>query len=65
MRPQPLDGVDSGHTLDSLHGYNGAIARLLGATDVVIDGTFIDEECDDLLWRGSRNQRVLVRSQLP
>lgn len=36
------------------------IQRLLAATDLLIDGPFIQSQCDpSLRWRGSRNQRLI------
>jgi len=35
------------------------VRRLLGNVDILIDGPYLREEAAKLLWRGSRNQRVL------
>jgi anaerobic ribonucleoside-triphosphate reductase activating protein len=54
----------SGHTLDALRARaDASIERILAATDVLVDGPFVEEERDEgLLWRGSRNQRVIALS---
>ena len=51
----------SGATLDQLRGRACVdIDQLLAATDLLIDGPFLPREFDkDLVWRGSRNQRIL------
>lgn len=55
--------VYSGHTLIDLERHEGARA-LLGETDVLVDGPFIPTEYDEtLIWRGSRNQRILCLSE--
>ena len=44
--------------------YSGNLAQreLLHRIDLLIDGPYIEELHDDLLWRGSRNQRLLPLS---
>ena len=53
----------SGYTLEELQALsreNEAVARLLGHTDILIDGPFIEAERDiSLAFRGSRNQRII------
>jgi anaerobic ribonucleoside-triphosphate reductase activating protein len=39
------------------------IRRLLASVDVLVDGPFVREEASNLLWRGSRNQRILFLSE--
>lgn len=47
-------------TLQALAAENGGVARLLAAADVLVDGPFrLAEKDRALLWRGSRNQRLL------
>lgn len=38
------------------------VQRLLSSVDVLVDGPYLREEASNLLWRGSRNQRVLFLS---
>ena len=52
--------VYSGHTFDHLceHG-DSHIQRLLEVTDLLVDGEFRENEYDDeLMWRGSTNQKI-------
>jgi anaerobic ribonucleoside-triphosphate reductase activating protein len=49
----------SGFTLEQLQARrNPWIARLLNCCDILIDGPYLREQAANLLWRGSRNQRV-------
>lgn len=49
----------TGYTLDEIVRKNDPwINRLLSLTDILIDGPYIQKESANLLWRGSRNQRV-------
>lgn len=49
----------SGYTLEALRGRgNAAIDRLLGMTDILIDGPYVRKKAAILRWRGSSNQRV-------
>ena len=51
----------AGWTLEELWGMQDPdIAALLNETDVLIDGRYVEAERDlSLLFRGSRNQRVI------
>ncbi|MDP3216480.1 MAG: 4Fe-4S single cluster domain-containing protein [Deltaproteobacteria bacterium] len=55
----------SGHTYEALCARgDGAVTRLLDATDLLVDGPFLEAERDEgLRWRGSRNQRVLLLTE--
>lgn len=54
----------TGYTLEQLHSKNDPwIERLLTATDVLIDGPYVIEEAANLLWRGSKNQRIHFLSE--
>lgn len=49
----------SGYRLDELrNSRKSSILELLNLIDILIDGPYIDEQADGLLWRGSRNQQV-------
>ncbi len=48
----------SGYSRSQLATGSSAQRRLLGLLDVLVDGPFVQSEQADLLWRGSRNQRV-------
>jgi anaerobic ribonucleoside-triphosphate reductase activating protein len=51
--------VFTGRTLESLR-HDPACAALLAATDLLIDGPYLEAQQDlTLHWRGSRNQRLL------
>ena len=39
------------------------VRRLLSSIDVLVDGPYVREETSNLLWRGSRNQRILYLSE--
>jgi anaerobic ribonucleoside-triphosphate reductase activating protein len=54
----------TGHTLDELRGSPApAVGRLLDLCDILVDGPFVDDLYDEsLIWRGSRNQRILLLS---
>lgn len=56
--------VYSGHTWESLkRSPEPGIARLLKATDILVDGPFLPDFYDETIaWRGSSNQRVLCLS---
>lgn len=48
----------SGYLWEEIHYHN--IARILLYIDVLVDGSYIEEQRDiTLKWRGSRNQRVI------
>lgn len=50
----------SGYTFEELRGGTSAQRELLEQLDVLIDGRYVEEERSlDLLFRGSRNQRIL------
>ncbi len=53
--------IYSGHCLEQLQASADAgVHLLLGLCDLLVDGPFVDDLYDpSLLWRGSRNQRVL------
>jgi anaerobic ribonucleoside-triphosphate reductase activating protein len=59
----------SGYTLEKLQALSREdedIARLLAYTDTLIDGPYIEAERDlSLAFRGSRNQRIIIRSEFP
>lgn len=49
----------SGYPLAALRARgDAAIDRLLGLTDILIDGPYVSEQATGLRWRGSRNQQV-------
>lgn len=51
----------TGYTLETLSDDQ---RRVIGLVDVLVDGRFDHEQADrSLLWRGSRNQRVLALSE--
>lgn len=56
--------VYSGFTLEALEAQTEpAVHRLLRLCDLLVDGPFLPAEFDEtLIWRGSRNQRVLPLS---
>jgi len=50
----------TGYTIEALREAGETwVCRLLGLVDVLIDGPFVREQAGSLLWRGSRNQRVV------
>jgi anaerobic ribonucleoside-triphosphate reductase activating protein len=53
--------VYTGHTWEHLASRgNAAILQFLGQIDVLVDGPYLPQQhCSDLMWRGSRNQRLL------
>lgn len=55
----------SGATIEALRSRcSGAVEALLDLTDVLVDGPFQAREFDkSLIWRGSRNQRILCLSR--
>ena len=54
----------TGFTLEQLKARrNPWIQRLLSSVDILIDGPYLREQAANLLWRGSRNQRVLFLSE--
>lgn len=54
----------TGHTLDVLQKADiPGVSALLDATDILVDGPFLEEQYDDYLaWRGSRNQTIHLLS---
>ena len=54
----------SGATLERLRARrNAALDALLAVSDLLVDGPFLPQEFDkSLVWRGSRNQRILCLS---
>jgi anaerobic ribonucleoside-triphosphate reductase activating protein len=56
--------IYTGHVLETLvKRHDRSIDALLRATDILVDGPFIDELYDPaLIWRGSSNQRLLPLS---
>lgn len=61
LRPAGLSVVCyTGYTIEALReGADPWVCQLLASVDVLIDGPFVREQAASLLWRGSRNQRVL------
>lgn len=57
--------VYSGHVLEDLRASGNLwIERMLAATDILVDGPFLESQHEqDLLWRGSLNQRILLLSE--
>jgi len=53
----------TGYTVESLHAReDGAVKETLELADIVIDGPFIAREAQRAgEWRGSRNQRILIK----
>jgi len=53
--------VYTGHTWEDLASSgDAAILEFLGRIDVLVDGPYLPQQhCADLIWRGSRNQRLL------
>jgi len=50
----------TGYKLEYLQERGSAAQKqLLGLIDLLVDGTYIEEQHGDLLWRGSHNQRLL------
>lgn len=50
----------SGYTYEALqHQHNFFVDGLLSQLDILVDGPFVAQHAASLLWRGSRNQRVL------
>lgn len=53
----------TGYRWEQLHEQGTAPQKaLLEHIDLLIDGTYVEKLHDDLLWRGSRNQRLLLLS---
>ena len=50
--------VYTGYTPEQARQMGDEVARLLDHTDILIDGPFLEEEPNRLVWRGSDNQRV-------
>lgn len=51
----------TGHRLESLQQQGTESQRqLLARVDLLVDGRYVREQHDDRLWRGSRNQRLLL-----
>jgi anaerobic ribonucleoside-triphosphate reductase activating protein len=49
----------TGYTLEALRARNDPwIERFLASVDILIDGPFVQAKAANLLWRGSRNQRI-------
>ena len=57
----------TGYTLEELQEkQDSAVDELLSLTDILVDGRYVEEERDlTLLYKGSRNQRVIDMGQLP
>jgi anaerobic ribonucleoside-triphosphate reductase activating protein len=54
----------TGYRLEALRQQGtDAQRQLLQKIDLLVDGTYIQSQHDDLLWRGSRNQRLLCLTQ--
>lgn len=63
VRPRGLSTmVYTGHVFEELAGSAASgVDALLAATDVLVDGPFLDRLNDEtLIWRGSANQRLLT-----
>jgi len=54
--------IYTGYLLEELHSFKGPRRKLLGMTDILIDGPFIQDQPNTLQWRGSDNQRVRLLS---
>ncbi len=55
--------IYTGFTLEKLsESCDGGIKRLLGMTDILIDGQYRKDEDDGLPYRGSSNQRIILLS---
>jgi len=54
--------VYTGYTIEELHAGDAAWDALLQRIDLLIDGVFIEEQSNNLQWRGSDNQRVHLLS---
>ncbi len=54
----------TGYTLEALHARpEPGWAELAAASDILVEGPFRESECSTrLLWRGSRNQRIVLLS---
>ena len=51
----------TGRTLDQLHAKGGtAVARVLAAVDILVDGPYVAALNDGIGWRGSSNQKIHV-----
>lgn len=50
--------VYTGYTIEELRAGHPAWNNLLSDIDILIDGPYIEEEANTLVWRGSDNQRV-------
>lgn len=63
--PDTLIYIWTGYTLEELTNlHNPKVEMILGLTDYLIDGPYIDEERDlTLNMRGSRNQRIIDLSK--
>ncbi|NJN67970.1 MAG: radical SAM protein [Chloroflexaceae bacterium] len=61
----PLSVVTyTGYTREDITAaHHPAWSELLAITDLLIDGSYIEEQHTDLLWRGSSNQRLHFLSQ--
>lgn len=59
--------IFTGYTLEQLEAMeNPSVKKLLGLCDLLVDGPFLENEKDlDLVFRGSRNQRILDLSRYP
>jgi len=54
----------TGYTLTELQQRNDPwINKLLCLCDIIIDGPFIESEAAPLLWRGSKNQRIICLTE--
>lgn len=59
--------IFTGYTLEQLEAMaDPSVEKLLGLCDLLVDGPFLESERDlDLVFRGSRNQRILDLSRYP
>ena len=55
----------TGYTLESLQAISHPpeIAQILGMTDILVDGPYVQEQRASLLWRGSQNQHIHLLSR--
>lgn len=53
----------TGYTLAEARALGREVERLLGVVDILVDGPYLQEETDELQWRGSDNQHVHLLSE--
>lgn len=62
-RSDPEVMIYTGFQLEELRARGGACAAVLAQTDILVDGPFLAEAANTLLWRGSDNQRLHLLSE--